>query len=512
MPGLEGASGSSTPSTRPARLDSERNTVPVDGFGTAFRDTSLPPLNLTPNVSPSLGPRSGLPVEPVPAPTLPLIPQPLPTSSLLYILTTSEGRDKMFKLLQYTLKLCISVLVTKDLFPPDAQRFTDYWSGRLQRNISTIRKGRSMFKLGRWVVTLMHINVIVQRLRDQSRKFKIEDEKQKGVDAQKAAMDEFREREQLQSSPNSRPGPRSVVFNLPEGEQSPTCPSDTAEGAAPRNCHKSSHDFPRLGMWLLLVRNVASVVRNVLRDVLFLSETELLGFSAGGKGHSINGPFGMLRVRNGFQVQSIANIMWFVVSCSDLFFNSMRLFDGDWIKDATIAENKIYCPCNLRPRTRHSPATVDPSFIRKKATIFFPNLDMDFGSVTPTTAKFFEAAPPKSMQQCCSMCGKLLRTLPSSTEADKSDEGVMTVPLILRRSYGLVWCVLNHSNFLHTILLQLRYTADVFLSYKFAFGDYEILVGQEGRINTNNRLYLGSIAGLISSAVALLRVSNAAGS
>lgn len=465
-----------TPSLRPVR-HSSRFAVLVEGFAVDSNGSRSSSNHSSPNLHP-------ITIE-WPEPSLPLIPQPLPTSWLLYVLTTSEGRDKMFKLLQYLLKLCISLLVTKHLFPVGTERFTEYWTQRLQRNISTIRKGRNMFKLGRWIVTLMHISVCIKRLRSYSRYAE-----ERRIAKQSAAA----------SNLDMATLPPSAAAAAAHSE--PPLSELTAEAAFPENCRRSRHDFPLMGMTLLTVRNIASVLRNATRDLLFLSQSELLGFSAAS--NTIFGLGGYLKVNNYSRVQSFANRMWFFVSCCDLFFNTVRLLDRGWIEDAMTPETQMFCSCNFEELGKHG--RVIYSMPKKKADMFFPPLDMDFGSVTPTTTKFFEAAPPKSMRPCCAVCGHLL-TL--RDEDDWPEEGVMFLPRYLRRAYGLLWCITNHENFQQTLLLQLRYSADVFLSYKFAFGDYERIL-QSGQLNGHNRIFLGSIAGLVSAAVALLRVAKAA--
>ncbi|KAF5223886.1 hypothetical protein ECC02_003074 [Trypanosoma cruzi] len=93
-----------------------------------------------------------------------LIPNDLPRSTFLYVLTASEGRDKLFKCLQYGLQLMICLLKRPMLFTTDSQQFAGYWAERFWRNINTIRHGRSLFKLGRWVLNLFFLEDIYGRL------------------------------------------------------------------------------------------------------------------------------------------------------------------------------------------------------------------------------------------------------------------------------------------------------------------------------------------------------------
>ncbi|RNF03293.1 hypothetical protein TraAM80_05856 [Trypanosoma rangeli] len=93
-----------------------------------------------------------------------LIPNDLPRSTILYVMTSSEGRDKLFKCLQYGLHLMICLLKRPMLFATDAQNLADYWATRFWRNINTIRHGRSLFKLGRWVLNVFFLEEVLGRL------------------------------------------------------------------------------------------------------------------------------------------------------------------------------------------------------------------------------------------------------------------------------------------------------------------------------------------------------------
>lgn len=93
-----------------------------------------------------------------------LIPNDLPRSTILYVLTASEGRDKFFKCLQYGLQLMMCVLKRPTLFAPETQKLADYWAERFWRNSNTIRHGRMLFKLGRWVLNVFYLEEIIERI------------------------------------------------------------------------------------------------------------------------------------------------------------------------------------------------------------------------------------------------------------------------------------------------------------------------------------------------------------
>ncbi|KAG5510326.1 hypothetical protein JKF63_07654 [Porcisia hertigi] len=94
-----------------------------------------------------------------------LIPNDLPRSTLLYVLTASDGRDLLFKLMQYTLQLAICFLHTPSLFSPEVQGLTAPMAERLYRNYNTIRHGRSLFKMGRGLLNLFMLQGVLERMR-----------------------------------------------------------------------------------------------------------------------------------------------------------------------------------------------------------------------------------------------------------------------------------------------------------------------------------------------------------
>ncbi|GET86562.1 hypothetical protein, conserved [Leishmania tarentolae] len=93
-----------------------------------------------------------------------LIPNDLPPSTLLYVLTASDGRDLMFKLIQYSLQLTICFLKTPSLFSPEAQALMGRTAERLYRNYNTIRHGRSLFKMGRGFLNLFTVQTVCERM------------------------------------------------------------------------------------------------------------------------------------------------------------------------------------------------------------------------------------------------------------------------------------------------------------------------------------------------------------
>lgn len=93
-----------------------------------------------------------------------LIPSEMPRSRVLYVLTASEGRDKIFKTIQYSLLVVICLLKRPYLFSPDAASFLDMWAVRFWNNYNTIRHSRSLFKLGSWILNLFQAQSALERL------------------------------------------------------------------------------------------------------------------------------------------------------------------------------------------------------------------------------------------------------------------------------------------------------------------------------------------------------------
>lgn len=93
-----------------------------------------------------------------------LIPSEMPRSQVLYVLTSSDGRDMLFKVIQYTLLLVICLLKRPSLFSPSALEFLDMWALRFWNNYNTIRHARSLFKMGRWILNLFQAQSAIERL------------------------------------------------------------------------------------------------------------------------------------------------------------------------------------------------------------------------------------------------------------------------------------------------------------------------------------------------------------
>ena len=91
-----------------------------------------------------------------------VIPHELPPSRMVYVLTTSEGRDKLFKLLQYCLLTTIWTLNQENFLPVSSR---EYWIRRFTSNLSTIRFGRCLFRLGRWLITVVYLQMSLRYLK-----------------------------------------------------------------------------------------------------------------------------------------------------------------------------------------------------------------------------------------------------------------------------------------------------------------------------------------------------------
>jgi hypothetical protein len=429
-----------------------------------------------------------------------LIPNEIPSSTTLYVLTTSEGRDKMFKLLQYVLKLGVCFL---DYLPLPSSAVLE-WATRLSGNIQTVRNGRAMFRVGRWIITMFHVQTILQRLQ-QKRQAAAEGFHRPSTNAIRLQADMSRDRVEGGASRKGDRDKRHVTWE-PEtaGPAQPAIPS--AQQALPSQNKHSALDFPWSGMLVMLVRCCASIFRNLIRDVLFLASKDLI-------------PKLFFDPAVTERLLSHSNKAWFVVSVADLALNSWRLLDAGWLQ---YAKGKGVCNCANRPSryVRNAPSRRDE--------LFFPPLDMDFGSVVPTTAKFYEAASAATMLPSCSRCHSLVVDSPQSEEAalqavsEEGSSGVVAavsnsklfVPWLIRSIFDVTWVVSAHENLFFTLMLQVRYLCDVFLSYRYALGDLQpTMAGLEDedhrdvqRAMQNHRHLFAATAGATSAFVALLRV------
>ena len=435
----------------------------------------------------------------------PLIPNEIPTSTVLYVLTTSEGRDKMFKLLQYVLKLGICFL---DLLPLPAESIP-YWMERLGGNIQTVRNGRSMFRLGRWIITLFHIQTVVLRMLEKRAAIREEQETSNNGGQAQTECDQ----QQLQQRRNSSSTVSEAETNSDRSktaagnhaqvtwDPSVTSPDRSqlllsANAALPVNNRRGVLDFSWLGMSLVFLRCATSISRNLIRDVLFLSTKEMF----------LSLPW--LTPDRANTLQSVSNKSWLLVSGVDLALNTLRLANTGWVR---YAKGKGVCGCSQKPSryARNAPS--------RRAELQFPRLDLDFGSVVPTTAKFFEAADASTMMPSCRDCQCVV--IDDAAEAAKYQdptvhEQKLFVPWLIRQVFDFTWVVSTHENLYHTLLLQVRYLCDVFLSYRYALGDLQQYSGRAAEANDDwkgqHKHLLAAVAGATSAFVALLRVQKQA--
>jgi hypothetical protein len=89
-------------------------------------------------------------------------------SPVVVVLTTSDGRDKIFKALQSLLKAIAWILLQPGFLPGDGTAFRATLVQRLIGNIHTVRNGRALFKLGSWVATIFDFVDLRSRLSWQS--------------------------------------------------------------------------------------------------------------------------------------------------------------------------------------------------------------------------------------------------------------------------------------------------------------------------------------------------------
>jgi hypothetical protein len=425
-----------------------------------------------------------------------LIPNEIPTSTTLYVLTTSEGRDKMFKLLQYMLKLGICFLD----YLPIPSKAVPYWASRLSGNIQTVRNGRAMFRLGRWIITAFHVQTIIGRIMLKRRAAASQKDP---VVISSSSSDE------LAAQPLQIPSDGSKATSRPHvtwDASATASPADRAasalseKAALPSNNKHHILDFPWLGVMTMLVRCCASIFRNFARDVLFLSSKDLI-------------PMPFLSAIWAHRLLSYSNKAWLMVSVADLVLNTSRLADHGWLR---FAKGRGVCSCQNKPSRYAQNA---PS---RRSELQFPPLDMDFGSVVPTTAKFYEAADAATMVPSCRDCRCLVVDSPHEAaryqqqQKDRGAEGAkLFIPWLIRSIFDVTWVVSSHDNLLFTLLLEVRYLCDVFLSYRYSLGDLQLTVRSSpaaaedddaDEAVRNHKHLLAAVAGATSAFVALLRV------
>lgn len=405
-----------------------------------------------------------------------LIPEDIPNSPTLWLLTTAEGRDKMFKVLQYVLMIAVWTIDVSDVLPLSI-RFKEYWTKRLLRNIQTVRNGRAMFKLGRWIVTLFHITTIFYRLSEKYtpgtwNQMKL---KSKELLHRIGLIKHLEEEPSIEFGDQTDPKPIEDELLVSRNKQ-----FEDAESSLASKWKKSITDFSTPLMLLLLVRSVATVVRYMNRDVMQLFSKEMFGLTKSSVDRCA--------------IQKRTNEAWFVVSLIDSLLNLYRLCDSNWYNNATSQDAYIKCECNAsRP---HGSMPI----VRKKTDFFFPPLDLKYGAPNPTTPEFFEAAPPEKLGQCCAVCNKVCKYKPKKKPTKRYV--VLLLPWIIRKMYSVSWCMSNHSNLFHTLLLQIRYFCDLYLATGYAFRDFD-------PCNTSmspHRHIVGSLCGLTSALIALMRV------
>lgn len=506
-----------------------------------------------------------------------LVPTELPTSAILYVLTTSEGRDKLFKVLQYSLKLGIWVLCLPNVLPEVFAPFTSRWTERLAGNVQTIRNGRSMFKLGRWLICMFHLKVVVERLLAKHAPWLLHDlfqwwarvcrlvlwplralqtkpktnlaeeeeegrllQQQKPLDSKECAarleQEEVEERKPLRPPPPLTMSSRrrtvrfgvasssSVEEKLDENALSlevvEAPPSATATPPPPDSSNSASQeevqgemlpatnafasswrravdDFSTPWALVLALRCSASIVRNILRDTIFLSDKRFVLLP---------------QVQaNRASLQQLTSRAWVLVSLCDVALNSSRLFQNGWFRFIGSRRNRnLVCLCHSS--SHHGTASprsvlVDERYVQRKQHVTFPPTDLDFGSVATTTAKFFEAADPKHLAPYCNVCGCLLweRTTTGQTTPSTSRQPTpLFVPFLIRWLSDVWWVCTTHSNLTETLLLQVRYMCDAFCALGYAAGDYEPVVGETPL--AQHLHVTGSLAGLCSALIALRRV------
>lgn len=137
----------------------------------------------------------------------------------------------------------------------------------------------------------------------------------------------------------------------------------------------------------------------------------------------------------------------------------------------------------------------------------YPLPDFIFGCPTPTTPFYFEAIDPNAMPLRCRHCHELVKIQSGGGALQRTPSALqrvqfMFVPRIVRQVFLLLWVARHHGNLKHTLLLQLKYLCDVYLSYAFVVGRFEVNMDDGPAMPLP---LSGCLAGLISGVVSLVR-------
>ena len=433
-----------------------------------------------------------------------LIPEEIPPSRLLYVLTTSEGRDKVMKTSQYVLKLLIWLLQSERLWPPGSVALFRQAALRFAANIQSIRDGRALFKLGRWLVTFFHVEVALSLL--ISKLFPL-----LALQARRRAAGENCELPrrascwQLMVEALRR---RSQKASISEGGENQTSAEDEAELLLAKRYYEN---FSVKQMVLMMLRCVFSIMRNVLRDYMFVRSNNLFGAPA-------------LQSARRSHIQTWANRAWFAVSLIDCTNNALRLFDTNWLGSTAKPDSVIEGRCTTEAKQKKEDRLSQYAaahFINKKRYCHFPAANFDIGCPAPTTPQFFDAVPPQYLPLICGECRSICvpKSTPSGSVSDLPGEehqherhrshhvATMALPRLIRQMYAIGWCFSKHENLRYTVYLQLKYFCDLYLSCGYVFGNFESKDVEGDSTPLEQHMHLSAtVAGLVSALTALNRV------
>jgi hypothetical protein len=128
-----------------------------------------------------------------------------------------------------------------------------------------------------------------------------------------------------------------------------------------------------------------------------------------------------------------------------------------------------------------------------------------------TTGGMVDLAPLprlKPLLNCDTHNHAIPGTVSSLDGSGPRSTGILFVPWMMRKFFDYVWLLRVHPNLTATILLEARYLAEFYLSYKYCFGSYEAYTSDaplSAILHPD-----GAIAGIVSAAVGLLRVVESA--
>ena len=416
-------------------------------------------------------------------------------SRVVFVLTTSEGRDKLFKLVQYLLKSGIWLLQQRELMPESLWPQQRQLALRLSGNVDTVRNGRALFKVGWWITTLFEVRSLCVVAKAEWMAISGRDGADSSIMAAPPSHPSLEAAdERKEGSARTTPAiGRAVTFVTPP--------------SSPLKRSRMERWLRLVQVGLLLARSIASTARNVTRDInhLFMKK-DFFGIRAAAAETLASREASRAAQQ---RINRVAWSCWVALAACDVTLNLIRLV---WSWSAWVPNlERFECACM---RVGY----------HDLSRLEFAPLDLVRGCPAASFAeKFLAAADPGEFTVTCTRCGQSRhptsrqsdavscaadandhhvdddgstttvalvapQDLPggggggggselldaavdkvSSSAAAPPRRGVLFLPLLLRRLYRTWFTVLHHGNLRQTLLLQLRYVCELYMAMFYSY-------------------------------------------